>query len=332
MHGIHCGKFAVKVICIGDDLHRLIDILREVRTLQQLHHRNVVEYKHSWLENYQPAISGPQVPCLFILMEYADRGSLYEYIIIEDEDGAISHRKWLTEHEIWTILFETCMGLRHLHQHGIVHRDLKPGNLLMSSLHRRHRIGWEELELYDTDYRILLGDLGQADFVNSTERTLKTGNTGSIGFVAPEQVMDEHCSEKVDIWSIGQILYFLTFSRLPYEEWLEDEQEIDLRSFYRDVISGKKKLVFPVNHGRSRLMVDMIRNLCHLDPQERPSLDVVILAIADILRSHQYISISHGSSASGGKSVRAITAPARCQENSNHDVSVYPMVKYVPKW
>ena len=67
MHGIYLGKFAMKIICVGDDLNRLIDILREVRTLQQLHHRNVIDYKHSWLENYQPAITGPSVPCSPIL-------------------------------------------------------------------------------------------------------------------------------------------------------------------------------------------------------------------------------------------------------------------------
>ena len=113
MHGIYLGKFAMKIICVGDDLNRLIDILREVRTLQQLHHRNVIDYKHSWLENYQPATNGPDIPCLFILMEYADMGSVQDYIIMEDTRTQKIKRKWLTEHEIWTIMFETCTSIWH---------------------------------------------------------------------------------------------------------------------------------------------------------------------------------------------------------------------------
>merc|ERR1712176_1410534 len=112
-------------------------------------------------------------------------GSILDYIIIEDNKQI--KRKWLTEHEIWTIMFETCMGLKHLHSHGIVHRDIKPGNLLMTSLHKRHKIEYQDLELYDTNYRIVISDLGQADFINSKESVSKTdGNTGAFGFAAPE--------------------------------------------------------------------------------------------------------------------------------------------------
>eukprot|EP01084_Bolivina_argentea_P092571 166526_1 len=193
MHGIYLGKFAIKLICVGDDLKRLINILREVRTLQPLHHRNVIDYKHSWLENYQPAAhayGAPKIPCLFILMEYADMGSVYDYIILSDKSD-YTDTKWLTEHEIWTIMFETCMGLQHLHEYGIVHRDLKPGNLLMSSLHRRHRIDFEDLELYHTNYRIVLSDLGQSDFLDTHERGPRTGNTSTLGFAAPELILND---------------------------------------------------------------------------------------------------------------------------------------------
>lgn len=89
LHGILLGTFAVKVIAIGDEMSRLIEILKEVRALQMLHHRNVIDYKHSWLENYQPAITGPLVPCLFILMEYADMGNVMDYVMPEygDDDN-----------------------------------------------------------------------------------------------------------------------------------------------------------------------------------------------------------------------------------------------------
>eukprot|EP01084_Bolivina_argentea_P136616 240597_1 len=342
MHGIFLGKFAMKIVCVGDDLNRLIDILREVRTLQQLHHRNVIDYKHSWLENYQPASNGPNIPCLFILMEYADMGSVYDYIINPIQIKRHKNNKWLEEHEIWTIMFETCMGLQHLHQHGIVHRDIKPGNLLMTSLHTRHRIDFEDLELYDTNYRIVISDLGQADFVNSKESVSDTGNTGAYGFAAPELIFHDmdnkynnEWDENVDIWSIGQLLYFLSFSCMPYQNEMDinngNIEDIDIKLFYKDIINGTRKLYFPTNNGRSVVILNMIKKLCQIDPHKRPSLDSVISAIANILRSHQYISISYGNT--DGNHRLALTAPDRCNTNMNGDnVSQYPVVKYIPRF
>jgi len=377
MHGIYLGRFAMKIVCVGDDITRLIDILREVRTLQQLHHRNVIDYKHAWLENYQPAASGPDIPCLFMLMEYADMGSILDYVLMEDRRTHKIRRKWLDEHEIWTIMFETCMGLKHLHQHGIVHRDIKPGNLLMTSLHTRHKIEYEDLELYDTNYRIVISDLGQADFVNHKESVRQTGNTGAYGFASPELVLGIHFiqnrqserkqddskndndideneqdadmdlnewDESVDIWSLGQLLYFLTFSTMPYENCLvnadgddimNDDELPEIHEFYKDIINGRHQLYFPPNNGgRSQVMINMIHKLCQLDPKQRPSLDSVIMAIANILRSHQYISISYSNP--DPNRFRALTAPTAWNASANndqtHDVSAMPVIKYVPKY
>ena len=283
-----------------------------------MHHRNVIDYKHSWLENYQPAITGPLVPCLFILMEYADYGNVMDYIIPNDDDNDNdnddeenkSKRKWLTEHEIWTIMFETCMGLQHLHEYGIVHRDIKPGNLLMTSLHTRHRIDFEDLELYDTNYRIVISDLGQSDFMDSDQRAPRTGNTGTLGFAAPELILKgyindcanndnmedkEGWDESVDIWSLGHLLYFLTFSCWPYEDInCDDEQEL-----YVGIISGKYKLRIPKYNGyRSQTIINMIDELCCIDKYKRPSLNWIIDSISNILKSHQYITITSTSSSS----------------------------------
>ena len=288
-------------------------MFREVRALQNVHHRNVVDYKHSWLEHYQPAITGPLVPCLFILMEYADGGNVQEYVMGSDSDSDSDSastrkgRKWLCEHEIWSLLFEVCMGLKHLHSVGIVHRDLKPGNLLMSSLHRRHRVDseYDDLFLYDTNYRILLSDLGQSEFLDSECRGPRTGNTGTLGFAAPELVLkDFRCgssstlnspspsepewNESVDIWSLGHLLYFLSFSEWPYDGLCDDEETL-----YRGIVSNEYKLKIPKHGGfRSEPLLTMMDRLCRVDPDERPSLRSVIHSISNILKSRHFESIS----------------------------------------
>merc|ERR1719242_574204 len=244
-------------------------------------------------------------------MEYADGGNVQEYVMGSDSDldsnSSRKRRKWLCEHEVWSLLFEVCMGLKHLHSVGIVHRDLKPGNLLMSSLHRRHRVDseHEDVFLYDANYRILLSDLGQSEFLDSEHRGPRTGNTGTLGFAAPELVLkDFRCgsyssstsissspspsepewNESVDIWSLGHLLYFVAFSEWPYDGLCDDEETL-----YRGIVSNEYKLRIPKHGGfRSEALLTMMDRLCRVDPDERPSLQSVIHSISTVLKSRKF--------------------------------------------
>eukprot|EP01134_Creolimax_fragrantissima_P003321 CFRG3321T1 len=74
------GEFAVKKIPVGDSHDWFVSMLNEVHMLEKLHHENIVDYKHAWLEHEQLAFNGPSIPCLFILIEYANSGNLAQYI------------------------------------------------------------------------------------------------------------------------------------------------------------------------------------------------------------------------------------------------------------
>eukprot|EP01013_Petalomonas_cantuscygni_P023254 TRINITY_DN44651_c0_g1_i1.p1 TRINITY_DN44651_c0_g1~~TRINITY_DN44651_c0_g1_i1.p1 ORF type:complete len:1109 (+),score=19.60 TRINITY_DN44651_c0_g1_i1:101-3427(+) len=77
MLGVSVGVFAVKKIPVGTSPAFLHRVLSEVRLLASLpRSRHVVGYYHAWIEPGQSADFGPVVPCLFILMEAADRGAL----------------------------------------------------------------------------------------------------------------------------------------------------------------------------------------------------------------------------------------------------------------
>ena len=49
---------------VGDNKVWLRDMVREVKTFERLHHPNIVEYKHSWLELSRRSEFCPFVPCL----------------------------------------------------------------------------------------------------------------------------------------------------------------------------------------------------------------------------------------------------------------------------
>ncbi|KAJ1978617.1 putative serine/threonine-protein kinase iks1 [Dimargaris verticillata] len=84
---IPLGQYAVKKVPIGDNKLWLKRMLREVKLLETLHHPNIIDYKHSWIELEQPSRFGPKIPCLFILMDCANGGNLEQYLEGPDQDG-----------------------------------------------------------------------------------------------------------------------------------------------------------------------------------------------------------------------------------------------------
>ncbi|KAI8891989.1 kinase-like domain-containing protein, partial [Globomyces pollinis-pini] len=84
LDGIELGMFAVKAIPVGTSHTWLSRMLKEVTLLGNLKHPNIIEYKHAWLENRKLSLFGPEVPCLFILMELANGGNVEELIQIHD--------------------------------------------------------------------------------------------------------------------------------------------------------------------------------------------------------------------------------------------------------
>ncbi|KAF9066662.1 kinase-like domain-containing protein [Rhodocollybia butyracea] len=80
LDGNSLGHFAVKKIAVGESHSYLLNILREVRLLERLHHPNIITYHHAWLESFQFSPFGPSVPTLHVLMQWADGGSLDDYI------------------------------------------------------------------------------------------------------------------------------------------------------------------------------------------------------------------------------------------------------------
>ncbi|OII74848.1 uncharacterized protein cubi_02980 [Cryptosporidium ubiquitum] len=76
LDGITLAKYAIKKVPVGDNKKWLSAVLREVKIRELLHHPNIVQYRHSWLEMYSSNEFCPKVPWLFQLMEYCNSGSL----------------------------------------------------------------------------------------------------------------------------------------------------------------------------------------------------------------------------------------------------------------
>ncbi|KAF9581583.1 putative serine/threonine-protein kinase iks1, partial [Lunasporangiospora selenospora] len=325
LDGIHLGEYAIKKVAVGDDHEWLAQMLREVHLLERLHHVNIVSYKHAWLENHQLHKFGPEVPCLFILMECANGGNLEEYIeripepavpketapessakpltkrerILQSQrsqleaslpkkvtsgSGKISaeepevKRHYLSVTEIWSFFFDICEGLAHLHKLGIIHRDLKPPNLLLSYSNGTVKgVNGERP-------RILITDFGECEILEQATKRDRTGATGTLEFLAPELLAvdsqgryTDEFSFKGDMWSLGMVLYYLCYSRLPYSQ-IED---VDI---LREEIRRFKSIAIPSDGPGNRVIPDelkiLIRVLLSTDKSKRPSCDDILTMLS----------------------------------------------------
>lgn len=294
LDGNEIGQFACKRVPVGDDREWLKNVLIEVQLLQQLEHKHLVRYHHVWLEDVKLSNFGPSVPCAFILQQYCNAGDLHGYVLNSAKSSTSPHhlkervrrrsknqsepphdlsgRKLLLE-EIYSFFKDITSGLNHLHINGYIHRDLKPSNCLL------HDEGTGERP------RVLVSDFGEVQVEDMVRKS--TGATGTISYCAPEVLRRQssgiygNFTRKSDIFSLGMILYFLCFARLPYRhaDILNEENE-DLDQLRNEITSWsglqeERKL----RPDLPEQLYTFLRRLLSLDPEERPTAEAILLGI-----------------------------------------------------
>lgn len=291
LDGVQLGKFACKRVPVGDDHEWLEKVLIEVQLLQNLSHQNLVSYRHVWLEDFQITNFGPSVPCAFILQQYCNGGDLHNYILesarttvtkeqlkerlrrrskgrMEDPHEIQGPRRMHFE-EIISFFKDITSGLNHLHANGYIHRDLKPSNCLL------HKTGHKT--------RVLVSDFGEVQSANAARNS--TGATGTISYCAPEVLRQEqpggafgNFTTKSDIFSLGMIVYFMCFARLPYrnadgiDEDNEDMDELRAEISTWAGIDDEQR----VRPDLPDKLYKSLKRLLALNPDERPGTEEIL--------------------------------------------------------
>lgn len=174
--------YAVKSI----DKHRLapsqIEVLsREIDILSRVDHPNIIRYYETYMDEQY----------FHIVTEYLSGGDLL---------AGMSRKKNYCEKDIAIVINKLLNAISHIHARGIVHRDLKPENILFENKNE------------DSDLKII-------DFGVSREFFKKNDDLNSIVgtpyYVAPEVLTGKY-DKKVDIWSIGIIMYVLMTGKPPF--------------------------------------------------------------------------------------------------------------------
>jgi 5'-AMP-activated protein kinase catalytic alpha subunit len=228
-HSVTGEKVAIKIlekdkICDVSDVER---VAREIHILKLIRHPNIVQL-------YE-IIETPKQ--LYLIMEYANGGELFDYIV---------SRTRLSEREACKFYQQIVAGVEYIHRLNVVHRDLKPENLLL-----------------DHNCQIKIVDFGLSNTYRSDE-LLKTA-CGSPCYAAPEMIAGKSYNGLlVDIWSSGVILFAMICGYLPFE----DPNTSDL---YKKILSGD----YECPKFLSAEARDMLACILNTDPAQRYNIEKI---------------------------------------------------------
>ncbi|KAF1375921.1 hypothetical protein PFLUV_G00225220 [Perca fluviatilis] len=175
--------YAVKIVYYDEKA------LREVKTLSDLLHRNIVRYYTVWTEDSgykwdsSTGRNRSSQKYLYIQMELCDTKTLIDWI---DEKNNQSPQDSKRREQSLSITQQIVSGVEYIHSKNHIHRDLKPANIL-----------------FGLDGEVKIGDFG---LVTRDDDALmdRTENTGTRSYMAPEQ-RKKNYDRKVDIFALGLI-------------------------------------------------------------------------------------------------------------------------------
>lgn len=195
---------AIKVITIPSSQGELSSVRSENPDEQ-----SVKEYFHSLVEDCIQEVNtmeyfrgNSHVVSVedYKVVEYLDDIGWDIYIRMEYLTGFLDYcaGKELSEKEVIQLGIDLCKALEYCQKQNIIHRDIKPENIFVS------RFG-----------EFKLGDFGIARELDRNASGLS--KKGTFSYMAPEMYKGENYDHRVDIYSLGIVLYKLrNHNRLPF--------------------------------------------------------------------------------------------------------------------
>uniref|UniRef100_A0A3P9LD44 Serine/threonine-protein kinase ULK3 n=1 Tax=Oryzias latipes TaxID=8090 RepID=A0A3P9LD44_ORYLA len=173
------------------------NLLTEIEILKTVRHPHIVQLKDfQW-----------DADNIYLILEWCSGGDLSRFI---------RSRRILPESVARRFLQQIACALQFLHERNISHLDLKPQNILLSGC------------------VLKLADFGFAQYMSPWDE--KSVLRGSPLYMAPEMVCRWQYDSRVDLWSVGVILYEALFGRAPFasksfaelEEKIRSDQPVEL--------------------------------------------------------------------------------------------------------
>ncbi|CAK0839845.1 unnamed protein product [Prorocentrum cordatum] len=195
-HVLTGQRVAVKVL----EKDRIVEIADVERVAREVHILKLIRHPHI-VQLYEIIETKRQ---LYLIMEYAAGGELFDYIVARDR---------VQEPEACRLFHQIISGIEKIHSMNIVHRDLKPENLLL-----------------DHNHAVKIVDFGLSNVFREGQ-LLRTA-CGSPCYAPPEMISgNPYLPRGCDLWSAGVILFAVVCGYLPFE----DPSTAEL---YRTILTG----------------------------------------------------------------------------------------------
>ena len=170
----------------------LAKLEEEAKSLARLDHPNIARLLHYMVIN----------DLRYIVMEYVEGADLAERL---RSNGPLPLEL------VAQLVPQICSAIGYAHDRGVIHRDIKPSNILMTS-----------------DNTAKVTDFGIAKILGVSTKT-KTGvATGSLPYMAPEQIRGTGVDARTDIYQLGVMFFELLVGRRPFLA----ETEYDMMSHH----------------------------------------------------------------------------------------------------
>ncbi|XP_066524493.1 NUAK family SNF1-like kinase 1 [Hoplias malabaricus] len=206
------------------DEQDMVHIRREIEIMSSLRHPHIISI-YEVFENKDKIV---------IVMEYASKGELYDYI---------SERRRLTERETRHFFRQIVSAVHYCHKNGVVHRDLKLENVLL-----------------DENCNIKIADFGLSNLYHK-DKLLQTF-CGSPLYASPEIVNGRpYRGPEVDSWALGVLLYTLVYGTMPFDGG-------DHKNLIRQISSGEYREPTQSSDARG-----LIRWMLMVNPDRRATVE-----------------------------------------------------------
>ncbi|CAK9137259.1 unnamed protein product [Ilex paraguariensis] len=247
------------------DMQASKEFLAELKVLTHVHHLNLVRLIGYCVEG-----------SLFLVYEYIENGNLSEHLRGSERQPLL----WSTRLQI---ALDSARGLEYIHEHTVpvyIHRDIKSANILI-----------------DENFRAKVADFGLTKLTEVGSTSLQTHLVGTFGYMPPEYAQYGDVSPKTDVYAFGVVLYELISGKEAIIKTNEVVTESKgLVALFEEVLSqtdpgeGLCKLVdprlgdnYPLDSVRK--MAQLARACTHENPQLRPSMRSVVVALMTLSSS-----------------------------------------------
>lgn len=248
---------------IGGDLFGFQDecnreIQQEASLMRSLSHPNIVLFMEAGFYNGS----------ICIISEYCSRGSLRD--VLESEES---------KNLVWPMKIRLAIGIAHGLQYlhtstpPMIHRDLKSPNIVVDETWHAKIADFGTLRFSEIIYNKDSGAFRER--LGSTQAM--TGLVGTTRWMAPEVIVGEKIyNEKIDIYSLGIILWELIDGKLPFAEirWNHTIEKV--------ILQGKRPVI-PAESCPPRWKV-LITMCWQADPTQRPTVKQVLRSLQRVAR------------------------------------------------